>query len=349
MAAVPSAEPPAPSADWSELGDLGEPLGQVTRFSEPEEASAVITAAYAPHRLQVAGRQVNFDLQLWGCDVPGGVRLGYVRSASGLHLSAPPLADCYVLVFCSRGRMDVGSGCESHVTAGGAAVVVRPGDPAYFGDWSPGCQMVTARFDKAALESTMSAMLGRPLQGPIRLRLGMDLAAPSSGPFLRALRMLHSELRQPDGGMTANPVMAANLSQLVMTGLLVSQPHEFSDELTAWTRPAPPGPVRAAIEMIQAGPAEVLSVVDLAKAASVSVRALEEGFRRHVGMPPMTYLRETRLARVHEELQGSDPDVTTAAAIAQRWGFSHYGRFAAAYRSKYGIAPSQTLRGIRPI
>lgn len=349
MVAVPSAVPLVPSADWSELGDLGEPLGEVIRTDEPEEANAVITQAYAPHRLQVAGRHADFDLRLWGCDVPGGVRLGYVRSVSDLHLTAPPPTDCYVVVFCSRGRVEIGSRRESRVAAGGTAAVVHPGDPVYFENWSPDCQMVTARFDRAALENTMSAMLGRPLQGPIKLRHGMDLTAPSSGPFLRALRMLHSELRQPDGGMTANPVMAANLSQLVMTGLLVCQPHEFSDELAAAARPAPPGPIRAAIETIQAAPSQVLSVVDLAKAASLSVRALEEGFRRHVGMPPMTYLRETRLTRAHEELQSSDPDVTTAAAIAQRWGFCHYGRFAAAYRAKYGIAPSQTLRAVRPV
>jgi AraC-like DNA-binding protein len=30
--------------------------------------------------------------------------------------------------------------------------------------------------------------------------------------------------------------------------------------------------------------------------------------------------------------------------VAMRWGFTHLGRFAGAYRDRYGVTPSQTLR-----
>jgi transcriptional regulator GlxA family with amidase domain len=59
----------------------------------------------------------------------------------------------------------------------------------------------------------------------------------------------------------------------------------------------------------------------------------------------MAYLRATRLRRVHDELLASDPSVVTTAAVAQRWGFNHYGRFATAYRAQYGRGPGDTLRG----
>ena len=35
---------------------------------------------------------------------------------------------------------------------------------------------------------------------------------------------------------------------------------------------------------------------------------------------------------------------TTVNAIAARWGFTHRGRFAAAYRNRYGQSPATTLR-----
>jgi AraC-like DNA-binding protein len=58
----------------------------------------------------------------------------------------------------------------------------------------------------------------------------------------------------------------------------------------------------------------------------------------------MTYLRQVRLALVHDNLRAADPAATTVAQVAYRYGFTHLGRFAAAYRERYDVSPSQTLR-----
>lgn len=76
----------------------------------------------------------------------------------------------------------------------------------------------------------------------------------------------------------------------------------------------------------------------------MSVRSLQEGFRRHVGCAPMTYLQQLRLNRVRETLLEGDPARVTVAAVAHRWGFAHLGRFASAYRERFGESPSETLR-----
>jgi transcriptional regulator GlxA family with amidase domain len=55
-------------------------------------------------------------------------------------------------------------------------------------------------------------------------------------------------------------------------------------------------------------------------------------------------LREIRLARVRDALRAADPHRDTVAEAAHRCGFGHLGRFAAAYRAKYGEPPSTTLR-----
>ncbi|MGR7000479.1 helix-turn-helix domain-containing protein [Yinghuangia aomiensis] len=51
------------------------------------------------------------------------------------------------------------------------------------------------------------------------------------------------------------------------------------------------------------------------------------------------------LARAHDDLRGADPAATTVTEVSLRWGFAHQGRFAAAYRRRYGVPPSTTLRG----
>jgi AraC-like DNA-binding protein len=48
---------------------------------------------------------------------------------------------------------------------------------------------------------------------------------------------------------------------------------------------------------------------------------------------------------VREELKASGPDSVTVTQVAGRWGFVHLGRFASAYRRKFGESPSATLRG----
>jgi transcriptional regulator GlxA family with amidase domain len=85
-------------------------------------------------------------------------------------------------------------------------------------------------------------------------------------------------------------------------------------------------------------------VAELAEIAGMSVRSLQEGFRRHVGCAPMAYLQQVRLLRAHDALRRADPTRITVAAVAHRWGFAHLGRFAAAYRTRFGQTPSETLR-----
>jgi len=59
------------------------------------------------------------------------------------------------------------------------------------------------------------------------------------------------------------------------------------------------------------------TVADIAAAVGLSVRALDDGFHRYVGTPPMTYLRQVRMVRAHEELLAADPELTTASVVSR--------------------------------
>ena len=93
------------------------------------------------------------------------------------------------------------------------------------------------------------------------------------------------------------------------------------------------------------------TVVDLARRVGLSTRALQYGFAAQVGQPPMAYLRQVRLQRADADLRAVAGAAAGAghgvAAIASRWGFTNFGRFAAAYRARYGRTPSEALRGAR--
>jgi AraC-like DNA-binding protein len=67
-------------------------------------------------------------------------------------------------------------------------------------------------------------------------------------------------------------------------------------------------------------------------------------FRRQLDTTPTEFMRRVRLHRAHQELQDGERSNTTVTEIAQRWGFTHRGRFAVLYRQTYGQSPHTTLR-----
>jgi len=97
------------------------------------------------------------------------------------------------------------------------------------------------------------------------------------------------------------------------------------------------------MDIIETYPQMPLTTAALATQCHISVRTLQEGFRRHLGMSPMAYLRTVRLRRAHRDLRSAYPSHVTVASIAHRWGFSHLGRFAAAHKAMFGETPLQVL------
>jgi transcriptional regulator GlxA family with amidase domain len=125
--------------------------------------------------------------------------------------------------------------------------------------------------------------------------------------------------------------------------------HMIGRVVAAWSSPCPidrsrPRSVHRAITVMEQDPARPFTVDELAGAAGVSVRSLQQAFRRHTGRTPTEYLRNLRLTGVHGDLIEADPQVATVADVAQRWGLTHLGRFAAAYRARFGVNPSTTLQ-----
>jgi transcriptional regulator GlxA family with amidase domain len=195
-------------------------------------------------------------------------------------------------------------------------------------------------------------MLARRPREPIRFDFHVDFRPRRRGVLSSSLQFLHEVLAEhrdiPRSAPGSEPpAMMERLDRLLVTGLLVGQPHNFTAELRAPARPAPPAQIRRVIERIESDPAAIASATDLARIACLSLRALEEGFRRSVGVPPMSYLRDVRLARARTLLSAGDPAETSVTEIAYRCGFLHVGRFATDYRRKYGVRPSETLRSGR--
>lgn len=104
------------------------------------------------------------------------------------------------------------------------------------------------------------------------------------------------------------------------------------------------GRLRTAVDFVHAHAHQTVTPTELAEAAGLSLRGLQQAFRRRLGLTPTAYLRQVRLDRAHDELLALTPHETTVGAVSAAWGFTHFGRFSIAYRARFGESPRDTLR-----
>lgn len=107
-----------------------------------------------------------------------------------------------------------------------------------------------------------------------------------------------------------------------------------------------PASVRRAQALMAAAPAGDLPLSVLAGRCGISVRTLQENFRRFAGTTPLDWWRGYRLDRVRAMLRSGDTGLSVTD-VAMAFGFTDLGRFAAHYRLRFGEPPSETLRAAR--
>ncbi|MET0415623.1 MAG: AraC family transcriptional regulator [Actinoplanes sp.] len=307
--------------------DLDQCRTELNRFYYPVSIDAV-----------GSGSDFSFDMRViqlgpltvgelaYGASVTFGV-----AEMDGYHVSIP-----------TAGRMLAQhAGTETLATLGTGAVF-RPGSPIVTRHEAHSAEL-DVKITRAALEDELTGLLGHSIDGPIDLPTVIDLSTGPGHSWSRLVRLLRDEITFAQS-LIFQPLIAEQLRSTVLSGLLLSVPHRYYDELTTPTKPGPPRAIRRVVEAINQEPERPVTVTDLARLAGTSVRSLQEGFRRHIGCAPMTYLQRVRLNRVNRMLREADPTLVTVAAVAHRWGFAHLGRFASAYRARFGESPSETLR-----
>jgi AraC-like DNA-binding protein len=105
-----------------------------------------------------------------------------------------------------------------------------------------------------------------------------------------------------------------------------------------------PSALRRARAFIDDHADQPLTVQQIAEQARVSVRTLQNGFRRELDTTPLGYLRRVRLLHARDDLLDAQPGERSVVEIAHRWGFASPSRFAAEYQELFGEKPSRTLR-----
>lgn len=185
------------------------------------------------------------------------------------------------------------------------------------------------------MHEALEAMLGAPLDQPLRYAPRM---APGAEATERLGRIVDLMYTANVGAAAVAPALQQAWQRTFAMELLSAWPHSYSRHLE---RPRLlPRALRRACDFIEAHLGEPISVVDVARAASVGVRALELGFARHFDESPLRYLRNRRLDAARADLQASRGQAGILN-LALKWGFSNAGHFAKCYRERFGELPSR--------
>jgi len=319
-----------------------EPLAQCSQFrtGDLDVIRDVGARLLVPHKVEAKG-SVSPDARMNAAKL-GDITLAYLRYESRITLEAPTTESRYFFTLPLSGRAEARRGRhETAPSMPSRGVAYRTDDHSMI-TLSPDYSMFFVRIERHALERQLEGLLGHEIKAPLCFDFSMDLTTPALTTWVDSIRLLQAEMER-DTQTGHAPLLVARIEELVMTGLLVGQPHNYSEQLLTTHGPARPLSVKQAIDLMEQRPDEAWPIAELSRAVGVSARTLQSGFQRYVGVSPTVYLREIRLQRVHAEL--TDPEVHTSVSdSAFRWGFTHLGRFSAAYRHKFGEPPSETLR-----
>jgi AraC-like DNA-binding protein len=305
-----------------------------------DEAERIISDLYLPNRLDLSRGSAPLGMEVTGVRL-GALTVGRLSYGRRVHLRTADAANFHVNIPL-RGRVSSRSGTRDPVTTGpGNGLVFSPEAPAEM-SWSADGEQLCLMVPRGRLEAELEHLLGRSLRGRLRFDFTADVGGHTGRRWHTVLDLLVDELDNVTN-VGRDPRLGRHVEGLVMDSLLLGQPHSHRDDLLR-DRPVQLGAaIRQAVELLEERPSEPWTAVRLATEVHLSVRALQEGFRRDLATPPMTYLRQVRLRRAHEALLAADRHGTTVGAVAVGLGILHMGRFAAAYREAFGEAPSDTL------
>lgn len=293
---------------------------QVDDWEAAHQAAAL---HYFPHDLRPLGAR-RPDFRLAAVDL-GPLLIGRIGWGADVSIDCeyPGATEVNVPlsgVLQSRrgsGAIESGRGTGTVFTAGEAHPITR---------WSHDCEAIGVKFSQTWLED--HARRGFGVSGALALPGQLDLRDSSMGEWFRLVRSLHL-------AGVSDPRVTSTLASAVTTAFLAAV---LPEEDASGSEPR--SLVQRVVDALGDDPAREWTSVDMAEVAGVSVRRMQERFAEEMGRSPRQVLAELRLDRARASLRAG----ATVSEAAATWGFTNPGRFASAYRKRFGLLPSAETR-----
>lgn len=266
----------------------------------------------------------------------GHSALVYVRYGGDVLVEATPAGSRFAITL-PLGPMTVGHArLADHGVCTSSVLLERTRRTLMVPDPLAGALVVAV--DLQHLERHLVSVLGHEVDDPLDLDPGTGICS------VLPIGFLDGVVRTTWWGVTGTTLLAAGaarvLEESLLTAVLLGLPHNHSARLAEEPTDRATIRARTARDWLEAHYAEPVGVVDLARALGVSVRHVQVLFAREHHTTPTAMLTGIRLRRAHQLFTESGGQQLTVTEVAHRCGVTHLGRFASAYRRRFGELPS---------
>jgi len=302
---------------------------------------------FRPYAPPFESKLLNADGRFtWSADVAAVtncISCWRIRHNGETSMLSESSEDRMYVMFPIEGAFGVQLGAHYLSGLKGSALII-PGNELELGNaYSlPFHSCYTLKFDREVLRRIVRSLFGETSLKELQIRPLVDLTSPGG-------KILHHLAVSIFGTVYGFPsfLQTSKAMPILCEALLFHIFEHFTSQSKVKVRHTAeivlPRNIRTAIEFMHANMHHSITLQDIADASHSSVRAIHAGFKLHKGMTPMAYLRNLRLEAAHAELS-SRATLLSVKQVAAKWGFFHYGRFAAYYREVYGEYPSETVQ-----
>jgi AraC-like DNA-binding protein len=310
----------------------------VAETTDLETAEDILSSTYAPVHIRPRGPRRGLRLEQAAL---GPVQFHHVSVDMNFDADGAPLGALVFGELTSGVLRQRSDGSDRHYRPGDVFLAAQPGHPYTATVHDADVQLTV--IDPALPSQVADTAPGRA-QAPVRFTGYEAISAQARSQWNATCAYLRdSVLPAPEA--VAAPLIAASAARLLVATALTTFPNNALTEPTVEDRhDSSPATLHRAVVFIDEHADQDITIADIAAAACVTIRAVQLAFHRHLDTTPTRYLRRVRLDRAHRQLLAADPERETVSAVAYQWGFSSSSRFAAYYRTAYGVSPSATLQ-----
>jgi AraC-like DNA-binding protein len=206
---------------------------------------------------------------------------------------------------------------------------------------SAACGWGTMSLTPEDLAAVSEGIIGRPLTPPSFPRL-ISPAAPVASRLLQLHEAVgHLAKTVPD--ILAKPEVARAIEEALVEAMILCLTEGHLDDVRNVRRHRA-RVMRRLEEVLTSTTDRPLYMPQLCATVGAFYTTLRDCCQDYLGMSPKRYLWLRRMHLVRRDLRSADAEKKTVTEIATDYGFWELGRFAVAYRSLFGEAPSAVLR-----